>query len=98
MDKTDDFFKKLEEGCLVSYNDPRYHKLIDELIYELIKTKKINLIHDYPFENLLRNIVENGDMKYLYYFAKNVEVPVPTSEKFIPIIESYNEEKNRLRK
>ena len=96
MDKIDDFFKELEEGVLVSYNDPRYHKIIDESIYELVKTKKINLIHDYPFENLLRNIVANGNMEYLYYLAKNVEVPAP--EKFIPIIESHNEEKNRLRK
>ena len=39
-------------GCEVDYNDSKYRYIIDELIYELIKTKKVNLIINYPFEDL----------------------------------------------
>lgn len=91
-----ELIKMFDVGCEVDYNDSKYRYIIDELIYELIKTKKVNLIINYPFEDLGKTIIESGNTEYMYYFVKNVEVPAP--EKFIPIIESHNEEKNRLRK
>ena len=81
-------------GCEVDYNDSKYRYIIDELIYELIKTKKVNLIINYPFEDLGKTIIESGNIEYMYYFVKNVEGY--DIEKMIQILESYDKEKTML--
>ena len=91
-----ELIKMFDVGSTIDYNDTRYHYIIDELIYELIKTKKVNLIINYPFEDLGKAIIESGNIEYIYYFAKNVEEY--DTEKMKQILESYNEEKNRLTK
>ena len=91
-----ELIKMLDVGCEVDYNDPKYRYIIDELIYELIKTKKVNLIINYPFEDLGKNIIESGNIEYMYYFVKNVEGY--DIEKMIQILESYNKEKTMLKK
>lgn len=83
-------------GCEVDYNDSKYRYIIDELIYELIKTKKVNLIINYPFEDLGKTIIESGNIEYMYYFVKNVEGY--DIEKMIQILESYDKEKTMLKK
>ena len=85
-----------EVGCEVDYNDSKYRYIIDELIYELIKTKKVNLIINYPFEDLGKTIIESGNIEYMYYFVKNVEGY--DIEKMIQILESYDKEKTMLKK
>lgn len=91
-----ELIKMFDVGCEVDYNDPKYRYIIDELIYELIKTKKVNLIINYPFEDLGKNIIESGNIEYMYYFVKNVEGY--DIEKMIQILESYNKEKTMLKK
>lgn len=54
------------------------------------------MIINYPFEDLGKAIIESGNIEYIYYFAKNVEEY--DTEKMKQILESYNEEKNRLTK
>lgn len=91
-----ELIKMFDVGCEVDYNDSKYRYIIDELIYELIKTKKVNLIINYPFEDLGKNIIESGNIEYMYYFVKNVEGY--DIEKMIQILESYNKEKTMLKK
>lgn len=91
-----ELIKMFDVGCEVDYNDTRYHYIIDELIYELIKTKKVNLIINYPFEDLGKTIIESGNIEYMYYFVKNVEGY--DIEKMIQILESYDKEKTMLKK
>lgn len=91
-----ELIKMFDVGCEVDYNDSKYRYIIDELIYELIKTKKVNLIINYPFEDLGKNIIESGNIEYMYYFVKNVEGY--DIEKMIQILESYDKEKTMLKK
>lgn len=91
-----ELIKMFDVGCEVDYNDSKYRYIIDELIYELIKTKKVNLIINYPFEDLGKIIIESGNIEYIYYFVKNVEGY--DIEKMIQILESYDKEKTMLKK
>ena len=91
-----ELIKMFDVGCEVDYNDSKYRYIIDELIYELIKTKKDNLIINYPFEDLGKTIIESGNIEYMYYFVKNVEGY--DIEKMIQILESYDKEKTMLKK
>lgn len=91
-----ELIKMFNVGCEVDYNDSKYRYIIDELIYELIKTKKVNLIINYPFEDLGKTIIESGNIEYMYYFVKNVEGY--DIEKMIQILESYDKEKTVLKK
>lgn len=91
-----ELIKMFDVGCEVDYNDSKYRYIIDELIYELIKTKKVNLIINYPFEDLGKIIIESGNIEYMYYFVKNVEGY--DIEKMIQILESYDKEKTMLKK
>lgn len=91
-----ELIKMFDEGSEIDYNDPKYRYIIDELIYELIKTKKVNLIINYPFEDLGKTIIESGNIEYMYYFVKNVEGY--DIEKMIQILESYDKEKTMLKK
>lgn len=91
-----ELIKMFDVGCEVDYNDSKYRYIIDELIYELIKTKKVNLIINYPFEDLGKTIIESGNTEYMYYFVKNVEGY--DIEKMIQILESYDKEKTMLKK
>ncbi len=91
-----ELIKMFNVGCEVDYNDSKYRYIIDELIYELIKTKKVNLIINYPFEDLGKTIIESGNIEYMYYFVKNVEGY--DIEKMIQILESYDKEKTMLKK
>ncbi len=91
-----ELIKMFDVGCEVDYNDSKYRYIIDELIYELIKTKKVNLIINYPFEDLGKTIIESGNIEYMYYFVKNVEGY--DIEKMIQILESYDKEKTMLKK
>lgn len=91
-----ELIKMFDEGSAIDYNDPKYRYIIDELIYELIKTRKVNLIINYPFEDLGKAIIKSGNIEYIYYFSKNVEGY--DTEKMKQILESHNKEKNRLKK
>ena len=91
-----ELIKMFDVGCEVDYNDSKYRYIIDELIYELIKTKKVNLIINYPFEDLGKTLIESGNIEYMYYFFKNVEGY--DIEKMIQILESYDKEKTMLKK
>ena len=91
-----ELIKMFDVGCEVDYNDSKYRYIIDELIYELIKTIKVNLIINYPFEDLGKTIIESGNIEYMYYFVKNVEGY--DIEKMIQILESYDKEKTMLKK
>ena len=91
-----ELIKMFDVGCEVDYNDSKYRYIIDELISELIKTKKGNLIINYPFEDLGKTIIESGNIEYMYYFVKNVEGY--DIEKMIQILESYDKEKTMLKK
>lgn len=91
-----ELIKMFDVGSTIDYNDSKYRYIIDELIYELIKTKKVNLIINYPFEDLGKTIIESGNIEYMYYFVKNVEGY--DIEKMIQILESYDKEKTMLKK
>ncbi len=91
MYTVDDFLKDLEETFSISYNDPRYHDMINELINEFVATKKINYNYSKNVENGLENKIVNGDTNRLYSFAENFEVHTP--ENIVSIVESYVEQK-----